>query len=273
MGLIFYDAAYPMTNPPSTDGVCGYIGGDTFHVWTVSEWHAQKARYRLPIFVRSNPPGPGAAADVATARMQLTAIGCPAGSLVAWDMETAADPGYISEVYTLLKDDGYKLIVYGSQSTVAGNKSPDGLYWGADWTNIEHIHSGDVITQYRSFADYDLEESETGLPFWDTHPTPVDPPNDPPPSVTYIPAADVEAIMGSLPILQRGSDDKNLSHQYVRRVQALVYYIYGEKVTDANGVFGASTQSAVKAVQKAAKLTQDGIVGPNTWSVLVTGKA
>ena len=55
--LRFYDAAYPPAKPPAADGVCIYIGGDTPHVWTLAEIEAQPARYRLPIFVRSNPAG------------------------------------------------------------------------------------------------------------------------------------------------------------------------------------------------------------------------
>ena len=66
--LEFYDAAYPPSAPPAgADGVCGYIGGDALNVWSSTDWERQRARYRLPIFVRANPPGPGAEADVANA--------------------------------------------------------------------------------------------------------------------------------------------------------------------------------------------------------------
>jgi hypothetical protein len=168
--LLFYDAAWPPASPPASDGVAFYIGGDTPHVWTAAEVSASKARYRLPIYVRSNPPGPGAAADVAAALAQLKAIGAPAGVLVAWDMETAADAGYISAVSTGITSAGYQIIVYGSQSTVLGNKVPDGLYWGADWTAAVHLAGADVMTQYVSFAGYDLSTARSSLPFWDTQP-------------------------------------------------------------------------------------------------------
>ncbi len=170
--LTFYDAAYPPPHPPGTDGVCGYIGGDTPHVWTAEDWRSQTARYRLPIFVRSNPPGPGAEADVGAAVAQLKAIGAPEGALVAWDMETAADAAYISGVYVRLIAAGYRLIVYGTQSDVMGNQAPDGLYWGADWTDTPHLHSGDQMTQYVSFAAYDESLAQASLPFWDTRPAP-----------------------------------------------------------------------------------------------------
>ncbi|WP_393055452.1 peptidoglycan-binding protein [Streptomyces sp. LN549] len=44
----------------------------------------------------------------------------------------------------------------------------------------------------------------------------------------------------------------------------------GHKVA-ADGVFGPGTASAVKAFQKSHRLKADGIVGANTWNVLVTG--
>ena len=168
--LTFYDAAFPPADPPASDGVCLYLGGDAVHVWTTAEIGAQKARYRLPVFVRSNPPGPGAAADVAAAVSRLTAIGAPKGTLVAWDMETAADPSYIRGVSAGLASAGYKLIVYGSQSAVLGNDVPDGLYWGADWTDRGAPASGDAMTQWVTFAAYDESLALPSLPFWDTRP-------------------------------------------------------------------------------------------------------
>lgn len=169
--LSFWDAAYPLASPPPSDGVVIYLpGGDAVHGWSTAEAGEQKARYRLPVFVRSNPPGPGAAADVAAAVAALHAIGAPKGTLVAWDVEMAADAAYIRAVYGAMKAAGYLLIVYGSQSTVLGNDNPDGLYWGADWTGVPHLHSPDMMTQWVSFAGYDESLAEASLPFWDTAP-------------------------------------------------------------------------------------------------------
>lgn len=166
--LEFYDAAYPPSAPPAgADGVCGYIGGDAVNVWSLADWESQPARYRLPIFVRSNPPGPGAAADVSTAVRKLHTIGAPRGTLVAWDMETGVDASYISQVHGLIDQAGYRLIVYGSQSYVRSNRNPSGLYWGADWTGHPHITAGDVMTQWVSHASYDLSEAQDNLAFWD----------------------------------------------------------------------------------------------------------
>lgn len=167
--LLFYDAAFPPQPPPTGfDGVAFYVGGDTPHVWSVAEIQAQPVRFRLPIFTRSNPPGPGVASDVAAAVTRLREIGAPKGCLVAWDSETSVDPAYIKAVYFALKAEGYTLIDYGSMPGVFGNDNPDGYYWGAQWTNVPHIAPGDVMTQWRSLSSYDESSSQPVLPFWDT---------------------------------------------------------------------------------------------------------
>jgi peptidoglycan hydrolase-like protein with peptidoglycan-binding domain len=266
MSLIFYDAAYPPAQPPKTDGVCFYIGGDTPHVWTKAEVDAQTARYRLPVFVRSSPPGPGATTDSITTLFQLKQYGVPTGTLVALDLETAVDVSYVEEYYQDLRASGYKLIVYGSQSTILENKNPSGLYWGADWTSIEHIHSGDQITQYRNFSSYDLSEAESNLPFWDTQPS--TPPTPTPPSP---PAANwQETVMNALPTIQSGMSDSTLAHWYIHRVQGIMNAVWHRGLT-CDGVFGPETESSVKWLQGQWGLTADGVVGPKTWAVLISG--
>ena len=264
--LTFYDAAWPPAQVPQTTGVCIYIGGDTPHIWSLAEIAAQTARFRLPVFVRSNPgTGPGAAADVTMATGMLQLIGAPKGKLVAWDMETAADAAYIRGVYTDLTAAGYKLIVYGSQSSVMGNDNPDGLYWGADWTGTQHFAGYDVMTQFVSFAGYDESLAQSSLPFWDTHPAP---------QPTW-----QEAMMSALPTLQQGDKDAGGQPLDVHRVQLLVSGIGGWNnlgtitKTTVDGVFGPSTTAGVKRVQQFFGLTQDGVVGPLTWTALVTGAA
>lgn len=173
-------SAYP-TGPMGLDGIAFYIGGDTPHVWTLAEIHNCPYRYRLPIFVRSNPTATGvtAATDVAEAVAQLKYIGAPQGCMVAWDSETSVDPEYIKQVYADLSTAGYKLIDYGSQSMVFGNEEPDGYYWGADWTNISHVAVGNAMTQWISLAGWEDSISTTPLPWWDTKPAPGKPPAPP----------------------------------------------------------------------------------------------
>jgi len=197
--LSFWDAAWPLPNPPASDGFVFYLGGDALHAWTTAEVDGQKARYRLPTWVRSNPPGPGAAADVAAAVARLEALGAPKGTLVAWDMEVAADAAYIRAVYDGLKAAGYLLIVYGSQSTVLGNDNPDGLYWGAQWSGVPHLEPPDVMTQWVSFAGYDENLAEAKLPFWDTAPHVLPPSGPVPGGLSGTPEVTADLAWGLVP--------------------------------------------------------------------------
>ena len=84
-------------------------------------------------------------------------------------------------------------------------------------------------------------------------------------------------MMGNLPVLQQGDMDHAGQVLFVHRAQQLVAGVglwnglsatIGMKV---DGDFGPQTTAAVKAVQGFFGLSQDGIVGPVTWSCLVTG--
>lgn len=255
--LTFWDAAYPLQRPPRTDGVCFYIGGDASHDWTEAEIGALTDRYRLPIFVRSDPTRASAADDVAAAVTRLLEIGAPKGTLVAWDSETAADPGYMQAVYHFLSGAGYKLIDYGSQYYVFGNENPDGYYWGADWTNVPHIARRDAMTQWVSFTGYDLSEAKPGLPFWDTEHKPV-PPKPPVP----VPPINTEKILRQLPQLAEGA-----TGAAVRTAQGLCC-ARGHALT-IDGDFGVLTRRAVVQVQEATGVTVSGEIDDNTWAVLM----
>lgn len=249
--LTFYDAAYPPANPPSgMDGVAGYLGGDTPNVWSLADWNSQKVRFRLPIFVRSNPPGPGAPADVASALMQLRAIGAPKGILVAWDMETAADAAYIKSVYQLMSTEGYKLIVYGSQDDVFGNDNPDGLYWGADWTSVSGLQPGDAITQWVAFNSYDEDTALSTLPFWDT-----DPPKPRPVTPVYGAPLDLSVIGGktSMKLTWHAPD----AVAGLSRPSEYIIFVY-------KGDTGASVKTEVPSYPRTVPVLPSN-PGPYTW--------
>lgn len=267
--LKFVDNAFPMSSWPAADGFAFYIGGDTPHVWSDSEVATLKQHYRylLPIFVRSNPPGPGAVADVSTAVSRLKALGAPQGTLVAWDMEMAADSSYMGQVYGALSAAGFVLIDYGSEAFVFGNRNPDGYYWGADWTNVPHLANGTEITQWASFAAYDVSEATSALPFWDVKGGPVPPP-PPPAGLSWLTGAQVSGILGKLPELKAGSS--NTAH--VKKLQAVLDGVWRKGVAQ-DGNFGASTTAAVKSVQRMYHLAADGIVGPQTWKLVAGGSA
>lgn len=156
------------------DGVCFYVGGNAYRIWPIAEVHARPERYRLPIWVRSNPQNVSAASDAGACIAALMRYGVPEGSLVALDSETSADPVWVNTFVRILNGEnivkGWPVIDYGSQSSVFGNQNPDGYYWGADWTNVPHLHSGDGMTQYISLQNEDLSLASSALPLWDTRP-------------------------------------------------------------------------------------------------------
>jgi peptidoglycan hydrolase-like protein with peptidoglycan-binding domain len=77
------------------------------------------------------------------------------------------------------------------------------------------------------------------------------------------PATDwTETIMQQLPTVKQGQ-----SGNVVRTVQGLCSA--RGHATPVDGLFGTATTAAVKAVQSAAKVTVDGIVGPVTWGKLL----
>jgi murein L,D-transpeptidase YcbB/YkuD len=87
------------------------------------------------------------------------------------------------------------------------------------------------------------------------------------------------AMMNVLPTLQQGAQDHRGQIFFVTRIQALASAIGTINNLPAasglaeDGTFGATTTAAVIAVQAFFGIAQDGIVGPQTWSVLVTGSA
>src|SRR5208337_1446426 len=87
------------------------------------------------------------------------------------------------------------------------------------------------------------------------------------------------AMMNALPTLHQGAQDHPGQVFFVTRVQALAGVIGTVNNLPAasnlaeDGAFGPATTAAVKAVQQLFGIARDGIVGPQTWSVLVTGSA
>ena len=82
------------------------------------------------------------------------------------------------------------------------------------------------------------------------------------------------AMIAALPTLTTGSDDARLPHSFVRRVQAIANDVYSASPRLAvDGTYGPLTRNAVSAIQRQAGVAADGVCGPVTWSVLITGSA
>jgi len=88
------------------------------------------------------------------------------------------------------------------------------------------------------------------------------PPTQPPPSGDWW-----TALMKSLPTLRKGN-----SGSAVKRMQHLIAaagFMDPGNVANYDGLFGAGTESALKAFQGAAGGVQDGVCGPWTWGALM----
>lgn len=68
-----------------------------------------------------------------------------------------------------------------------------------------------------------------------------------------------------LPVLKKGSEGDSVKALQI----LLIGYGYSCGKAGADGDFGSGTHSAVLKFQKAKGLTQDGIVGANTWNALL----
>lgn len=167
-----YDASIPPAAPPKVQVVEIYIGGDTPHVWTDAEIEAQSAPLGLPVWVRSDPPGPGAQVDAAGIVAAFVSHGWPlTDKAVMLDMETAVDPGYLDQLASILHAHGMRVLVYGSQSTIDQNPVLDGRVDAAPGT-ADVVDKGDVGTQYAWRGTFDLDVFAPEVIPWliDIHP-------------------------------------------------------------------------------------------------------
>ncbi len=177
-----YDAAYPPPDP-HLDVCAFYIGGDTPHVWSDEEIAAQSARWRLPIYTCDDPQQRDPVANSATAIAWLRAHGVPAGSALALDYELAVDAAYLRVFDAAVVAAGWRVLAYGSLSTITQNPAPSAGFWTASWTGEPHLDAGAAATQYASDTQlgvgYDLSLVADSLVLWDTQAPP--PPPDPGP--------------------------------------------------------------------------------------------
>jgi len=151
-----FDAAYPERvlkfGAPKWEVVAGYVGGNTPHVWTDAEWALMVERsgalWCLPIYSRSNPGIHDPSVDAGQLVAWLIDHRVPKGCGAALDLETAIDPGYVRTFDSKLYAVGYKVILYGSKSSLFQNPKPSGGYWVADYTNEPHLYPGSAATQW-----------------------------------------------------------------------------------------------------------------------------
>lgn len=81
---------------------------------------------------------------------------------------------------------------------------------------------------------------------------------------SQVPAPGKDEVLSKLPTLKQGA-----TGGMVVRAQVLANATASGSNITADGDFGPATVAIIKRVQAAGKLTPDGIVGPDTWCVLL----
>lgn len=158
-----FDAAFPPRAPfPGCAGVCGYVGGNTPHVWTATEWNAASDNGRLgqlPIWVGFGEADPAEHARQAAAA--ATALGWepfhrPDWRAIVADMEAVSELAWLLAFGDELRRFGFLCWPYFSE--VALPSDPPGFtVWLAEWNGVADVPAiHDVIGhQYAPSVPFD----------------------------------------------------------------------------------------------------------------------
>jgi peptidoglycan hydrolase-like protein with peptidoglycan-binding domain len=266
-----YDASTPPWPVPSAFKVTGgYIGGATPHVWTADEWKLKALGKRLPIYVPTffNSGILTAGSDAVACVNDLKALSVPKGVLVGLDFETLVSGQYVSTFDNILVEAGYKVLLYGSTSTVFKNPKSSGGYWAAtrpdnpDFSGYTNLYPGSVATQIKDIGAYDIDLFDASLVFWGD-------------SVPIPPVINdwTVTVISNLPTVKQGD-----TGTFVDTVQGLLCARgYTVKI---DGQFGPITDSEVRRFQRDYNVPNsvvngngDGQVGQHTWTTLITNAA
>lgn len=265
-----FDASNPPNHIPPSDVVAFYIGGDTPHVWTDAEIKAVPDRWRLPIWVRSNPNGSTEGTSEGREVVKwLESHHVPKGCTVALDLETAIDNGYVHAFNSELLSAGYETLAYGSTSTLFQNSRPSAGYWAAEPGSGNGLPAGLAAKQYEFDGGWDLSVVADSLVLWEPN-APIPVPNPvpvPTPIPAPIPVETQDTITISVPVLSQG--DREIG---VGTIQAL---LDARLTHEANLVidddFGPLTHAALVHFQEKMHLPASGVANGATWKALILG--
>lgn len=137
------------------DAVGGYFHSpNATHGWSEQDWFEIPGP-KLPIYVA----GMNGRADAESALAQCQSLGIEfrKGIYVAYDLETRVDKTCVASFGAVMQHYGFKVLVYGSASTVFDNPQLNG-YWVADYLQIGpfmHSHMGTRMTQWTDGEHFD----------------------------------------------------------------------------------------------------------------------
>ena len=193
-----FDAAYPpATVPAGATCACIYGGGDTPN--PIADPRSvpvyASVRWWLPVWVRSNPTPAQGATDAQAMLAWLARNGAPKGTATVLDLETAVTPAYVNDYGGAMHAAGYKVLPYGSRSTLFANPKLDG-YFVAD-PGAVGMYPGSVATQYAYDGAYDLSWITDAVPLWDANPPQASPTPAPAPSTATLTSVTVNTQTGN----------------------------------------------------------------------------
>jgi peptidoglycan hydrolase-like protein with peptidoglycan-binding domain len=174
----------------------------------------------------------------------------------------------------------YKVGVYGGYNTVAAihlHGLADYIFQTYAWSegrwyatnHLRQVHNG---VQWGTHTVDLCEAVTTDYGGWlrgGAAPAPA--PHPPVPAPRPIDWTD--AIMAALPELSQTMRNPSANKRAILTCQTQLTYVEHMSVgpSGVDGVYGPNTAAAVELFQRHYHLTVDGIVGPQTWSVLLTG--
>lgn len=137
------------------DAVAGYLHSpEAFHGWSEGDFFAIPGP-KLPIYVATM----NGTNDANQTLEQVKSLGIPfhKGIYVAYDLETRIDKSCVGAYGALMQHYGFKVLVYGSASTVFNNPQLNG-YWVADYVQhrFMYSHMGVRMTQCIEGELYDV---------------------------------------------------------------------------------------------------------------------
>jgi peptidoglycan hydrolase-like protein with peptidoglycan-binding domain len=275
--------------PPGARQYAGYATGSGDVPWTEQDFADHATALGPCLRIDQDPAASDPAADLLDVEEGAATISdCPWWAKRALkDFQAARRPGQRPPAIYCSASNVTAVV---NSLVTGGVTSGVGLHV-ANWSLTEAQALADVLAasgpfpvvgiQFTDDGAYDVSVfSAAWLARQSGKPAPA--PVPPPPRPAPVPVPDPvpawqEAILNKLPVLQEGATDEAGQVFWVHRLQALaaVYAVIAGAAFPlaTDGVFGAATAEAVRAVQHHAGIAADGVVGPHTWGVLIAGSA
>lgn len=157
-----FDTAYPPSTPyPGTQAVAGYVGGNTPHVWSLSEWLRFSHLRSCPIWTgygETRPEAQGVEAGRAARALGWKPF-ARVRRLLVDDRETSPDLAWDRAFAKGVAAQGFLAVKYGNVRAE----------WVASWDAGTTIPPGALALQYKGnvpYAGTQVDLSVIGQEFW-----------------------------------------------------------------------------------------------------------